>query len=266
MCLSQRLPQRALPATECINSALMTAQSQGRIVMMRFGIAAAAEPRMENSTRTDMVRIASVTFRRRGLWQGQVRFIGLPRGLRRMLRSFTCTCSDASSCELEAKPTLRTTLRSMPYLASRNSRVGYSKRSILRPRFQQQIVRRSYSSVSSSSILLPPVVSFLPGTAFGGMSETFGARLRRVREEKGFTVPDLAAAVGVSPGAIRQLESGQSKNPGFALGLRIADRLSVDPHYLALGEGFSLTERLELVEERMVKLERRVAAIPLPRR
>jgi transcriptional regulator with XRE-family HTH domain len=98
------------------------------------------------------------------------------------------------------------------------------------------------------------------------MSETFAARLRRVREDKGFTVPDLASAVGVSPGAIRQLESGQSKNPGFALGLRIADRLNVDPHYLALGEGFSLTERLELMEERVAKLERRVASIPATRR
>jgi transcriptional regulator with XRE-family HTH domain len=115
-------------------------------------------------------------------------------------------------------------------------------------------------------MLSVPAVSFLPGTALGDMSETFAARLRRVREEKGFTVPDLAAAVGVSPGAIRQLESGQSKNPGFALGLRIADRLSVDPHYLALGEGFSLTERLELVENRMAKLERRVASLTPARR
>jgi transcriptional regulator with XRE-family HTH domain len=96
----------------------------------------------------------------------------------------------------------------------------------------------------------------LPGSALGLMSETFAARLRRVREEKGFTVPDLASAVGVSPGAIRQLESGQIKNPAFSLGLRIADRLNVDPHYLALGEGFSVTERLENLENRVMKLER----------
>jgi transcriptional regulator with XRE-family HTH domain len=83
------------------------------------------------------------------------------------------------------------------------------------------------------------------------MTETFAERVRRLREERGFTVPDLAAAVGVSPGAIRQLESGQIKNPSFALGLRLANRLNVDPHYLALGEGFSLTERLELLEQRV---------------
>ena len=98
------------------------------------------------------------------------------------------------------------------------------------------------------------------------MSETFAARLRRVREEKGFTVPDLAAAVGVSPSAIRQLESSQIKNPSFALGLRLADRLNVDPHYLALGEGFSMTERFELIERRLTKLEQRGGSATTTRR
>jgi transcriptional regulator with XRE-family HTH domain len=106
------------------------------------------------------------------------------------------------------------------------------------------------------------VVSYLPAWALGRMNETFAERVRRVREERGFTVPDLAAAVGVSPGAIRQLESGQIKNPSFALGLRLANRLNVDPQYLALGEGFSLTERLESIEQRVAVLERQVEAIP----
>jgi transcriptional regulator with XRE-family HTH domain len=75
-----------------------------------------------------------------------------------------------------------------------------------------------------------------------------------------FSVRDYysTASVGVSPGAIRQLESGQIKNPAFSLGLRIADRLNVDPHYLALGEGFSITERLDNLELRVMKLERGV--------
>ena len=106
------------------------------------------------------------------------------------------------------------------------------------------------------------VVSYLPAWALGRMNETFAERVRRVREERGFTVPDLAAAVGVSPGAIRQLESGQIKNPSFALGLRLANRLNVDPQYLALGEGFSLTERLESIEQRVATLERQVDAKP----
>jgi transcriptional regulator with XRE-family HTH domain len=116
--------------------------------------------------------------------------------------------------------------------------------------------REHYSTLSERPAAeRPRRVSFLPGTAFE-MSETFGSRLRRIREEKGFTVPDLAAAVGVSPGAIRQLEAGQIKNPAFSLGLRLSDRLNVDPHYLALGEGFSVTERLENLELRVTKLER----------
>ncbi|MDB5071050.1 MAG: Helix-turn-helix domain [Candidatus Eremiobacteraeota bacterium] len=98
------------------------------------------------------------------------------------------------------------------------------------------------------------------------MSETFGERLRRVRESKGFSVPDLASAVGVSESTIRQLEAGNVKSPSFALGLRIADRLTVDPFYLALGEGFSVTERLNLLENRLTKLEQRVSSIPTPTR
>jgi transcriptional regulator with XRE-family HTH domain len=121
---------------------------------------------------------------------------------------------------------------------------------------RQYLVRGHYSTLSEHPASgRHPRISFLPGAALG-MSETFGARLRRVREEKGFTVPDLAAAVGVSPGAIRQLESGQVKNPAFSLGLRLADRLNVDPHYLAVGEGFSVTERLDNLELRVMKLER----------
>ena len=92
------------------------------------------------------------------------------------------------------------------------------------------------------------------------MSETFGQRLRRLREELGFSVPEIASAVGASEGTIRQLESGNVKNPAFALGLRIADKLNVDPHYLALGSGFSMQDRFELLERRIERLERRVAA------
>ncbi len=75
------------------------------------------------------------------------------------------------------------------------------------------------------------------------------------------SVPELASAVGASEGTIRQLESGNVKNPAFALGLRIADKLNADPHVLALGSGFSMRDRFELLESRIDKLERRVAAL-----
>jgi transcriptional regulator with XRE-family HTH domain len=98
------------------------------------------------------------------------------------------------------------------------------------------------------------------------MSETFGDRLRRLREDQGLTIVALASAVGVSEGAIRQLENGHVKIPSFLLGVRLADHLNVDPRYLAFGEGSSMTERFDIIERRLAKLEQRIAAIPAPRR
>ncbi len=109
-------------------------------------------------------------------------------------------------------------------------------------------------------------INLLPGTAFSAMTESFGKRLRRLREEQGFSVADLALAVAVSESAIRQLEAGIVKLPSFALGLRIADRLNVDPYYLAAGAGFSMTEQIDRIERRVAKLEQRVASLPSTRR
>lgn len=92
------------------------------------------------------------------------------------------------------------------------------------------------------------------------MSESFAARLRRLREEQGFTIATLALEVGVSEGAIRQLETGNVKSPSFVVGLRLAHRLGVDPYELALGNGSTLEERLTMAERRIAKLEQRVAS------
>ena len=94
------------------------------------------------------------------------------------------------------------------------------------------------------------------------MTETFAERLRRLRREQGYTIVDLAAAVGASEGTIRQLESGNVKAPNFLLGIRLADQLKVDARFLALGEGISLLERVNALERRVVKLEQRI----VPRR
>lgn len=47
----------------------------------------------------------------------------------------------------------------------------------------------------------------------------------------------LGYKVGVTEGAIRQMESGQSKSASFQVGVRLAQVLGVGPTYLALGEG-----------------------------
>ena len=98
------------------------------------------------------------------------------------------------------------------------------------------------------------------------MSETFATRLRRLREEKGLTVSSLAASVGVSEGTIRQLESGQTKSPSFVVGVRLADQLSVDPFFLALGSRATLNERMDIFDRRLARLEQRLDSLSTPKR
>ena len=88
--------------------------------------------------------------------------------------------------------------------------------------------------------------------------EAFGVRLRRFREAEGFTTAALAQQVGVSEGAIRQMETGNVKSPSFAVGLRIATTLRVDLYDLAFGdvEG-SVSERIDRLEAQVVTLMRR---------
>ena len=67
-------------------------------------------------------------------------------------------------------------------------------------------------------------------------TELFRDRLRRLRSAKGLDVGELARRVGVTEGAIRQMESGQTKSASFQVGVRLARVLGVDPGYLAAGE------------------------------
>ena len=100
--------------------------------------------------------------------------------------------------------------------------------------------------------------------------EYFGERLRRLRTATGLTVSSLARAVGVTEGAIRQMESGQTKSASFSVGLAIADALGVDPWLLAFGTAHdasaraaatmpSLDARVARLEDRMRLVERVVA-------
>jgi transcriptional regulator with XRE-family HTH domain len=98
------------------------------------------------------------------------------------------------------------------------------------------------------------------------MTETFAERLRRLRNEQGYTVADLAAAVGAAEGTIRHLEGGNVRSPNFLLGIRLAEQLKVDPRYLALGEGIGVTARFDALERRIAKLEQRSASDPSRRR
>ncbi len=68
-------------------------------------------------------------------------------------------------------------------------------------------------------------------------TETFGERLRRLREARGMRKTVLGRRVGLTQAAIRQLESGRTSDARLAVGVRIAAVLGVDPRYLAFGEG-----------------------------
>jgi transcriptional regulator with XRE-family HTH domain len=86
-------------------------------------------------------------------------------------------------------------------------------------------------------------------------AESFGGRLRRLRKERGYSLVGLARLVSVTEAAIRNLETGDSKGPSFLVGMRLADALSVDVHYLAFGEGASLGGRILELERRMNAFE-----------
>jgi len=178
-----------------------------------------------------------------------------------------CTRSAASS-EREPKLTLDTVPRLIRYLALQIP--------IRRDAVQSNQVRPARQYTVAASCRIPARrckeaafvggISLLPDFAGRPVSETFGQRLRRLRDERGLSVVELASAVGASQGALRQLESGNIKTPSFLLGVRLAIQLNVDPHYLALGEGSSMTERFEVLERRLTKLEQKVASMPATRR
>lgn len=54
-----------------------------------------------------------------------------------------------------------------------------------------------------------------------------GSRLRQLREERGMTLKDMAAAVGVSPAYLSALEHGRRGRPTWGLIQRIIGHLNI---------------------------------------
>jgi predicted nucleotidyltransferase len=65
----------------------------------------------------------------------------------------------------------------------------------------------------------------------------FGDRLRNRRREVGLTAGRLASVVGITENAIRKLEAGDSAEPRFSTGMKIAAALSIAPAELSGGSG-----------------------------
>jgi transcriptional regulator with XRE-family HTH domain len=86
----------------------------------------------------------------------------------------------------------------------------------------------------------------------------------------------LAHAVGVTEGAIRQMESGQTKSASFLVGLKLADVLGVTPAFLATGReklsetgSHSPAQQPSILERHTMQiaaLERRVKSLEARRR
>ncbi|MDQ6943091.1 MAG: helix-turn-helix domain-containing protein [Candidatus Eremiobacteraeota bacterium] len=116
-------------------------------------------------------------------------------------------------------------------------------------------------------------------------SESFRVRLRRLREARNVTPNTLASLVGVTEGAIRQMESGQTHAASLRVGVRLAEALGVTPAYLAFGDGDGrddpkvlgkpyvisvdtrdrwdeMERRFTRMRERLVRVENRIRHLP----
>ncbi|MDQ2679466.1 MAG: XRE family transcriptional regulator [Candidatus Eremiobacteraeota bacterium] len=91
----------------------------------------------------------------------------------------------------------------------------------------------------------------------GGGFSGIGERVRAYRKSRGLTAAGLAAKSGVSENAIRKIESGNSKQPSFVTGVRIADALGLSPRILAFGEAARREEIPELASLLRKMRERR---------
>jgi len=137
---------------------------------------------------------------------------------------------------------------------------------------------RGYTHLHSGSTLMRDAQYHTPKAHpyTSGVSETFGDRLRSLRTKRHLTPSALAHAVGVTEGAIRQMESGQTKSASFLVGLKLAHFLGVTPWFLATGRdaapetespspdrALAAMERLSL---QINAIDRRVKALEARRR
>jgi transcriptional regulator with XRE-family HTH domain len=97
--------------------------------------------------------------------------------------------------------------------------------------------------------------------------ESFGERLRRLRVARGVSCAQLAHRVGVTEGAIRQMESGQTKMASFVIGLRLAKELATGAWYLANGVADDAEPQTgrDAIALRVRALEERLAQIVVDR-
>jgi transcriptional regulator with XRE-family HTH domain len=77
------------------------------------------------------------------------------------------------------------------------------------------------------------------------MDESMGQRIKRMREQRGWTQTELADLVGVTVSAVSQWELDQTENVKL---LPLAKLFETDPHYLVFGQGRGVLELTKPVQ------------------
>lgn len=72
--------------------------------------------------------------------------------------------------------------------------------------------------------------------------ETMGQRIKRMRDQRGWTQGQLADLVGVTVSAVSQWELDQTENVKLLPFLRLAKLFETDPHYLVFGPSRGASE------------------------
>ena len=81
------------------------------------------------------------------------------------------------------------------------------------------------------------------------MAETFGERVRRLREWKGLSPADVASRLRKSAQWLNQVENGEIKQPGFHTGVLLAEALGVNSYVLAFGHERGAARTIAAPEE-----------------
>ncbi len=78
--------------------------------------------------------------------------------------------------------------------------------------------------------------------------ETMGQRIKRMREQKGWSQTELADQVGVTFSAVSQWERDETENVKLLPFLRLAKLFETDPHYLVFGPSRGVSELAKPVQ------------------
>ena len=72
--------------------------------------------------------------------------------------------------------------------------------------------------------------------------ETMGQRIKKMREQRGWSQTELADLVGVTFSAVSQWERDETENLKLLPFLRLARLFETDPHYIVFGPGRGAAE------------------------